>query len=61
MKCEWVRQNIFLYVYDELTDDARFELERHLERCTDCAAELKKTLKEQPGSVFSINRRTMPR
>jgi hypothetical protein len=43
MKCEWVRQNIFLYVYDELTDDARFELERHLERCTDCAAELKKT------------------
>jgi hypothetical protein len=43
MKCEWVRQNIFLYVYDELTDDARFELERHLERCPDCATELKQT------------------
>ncbi len=43
MKCDWVRQNIFLYAYNELTDDARFELERHVERCPDCAAELEKT------------------
>ena len=28
MKCEWVRQNIVLYVYDELPDDGRFELRR---------------------------------
>lgn len=41
MKCEWVRQNIFLYVYDELPDDARYELEQHLARCADCSAELK--------------------
>lgn len=43
MKCEWVRQNVLLYVYNELADDARFELERHVERCPECAAELKTT------------------
>src|SRR5437588_4482755 len=40
MKCEWVEQNIVLYVYDELPDDARHELEQHVLRCKDCAAEL---------------------
>jgi len=41
MKCEWVRENITLHVYGELADDARHELEQHIERCSDCAAELK--------------------
>src|ERR1700739_802389 len=41
MKCEWVRQNITLHVYGELADDARHELEQHVARCVDCAAELK--------------------
>src|SRR5262245_44638669 len=41
MKCEWVQQNLVLYVYDELADDARYELEQHVARCADCAAELK--------------------
>ena len=45
MKCDWVKQNIFLYVYNELPDDARYELEQHVARCTDCAAELKATRK----------------
>jgi hypothetical protein len=40
MKCEWVQQNVLLYVYDELPDDARHELEQHVVRCKDCAAEL---------------------
>src|SRR5271157_1740944 len=40
MNCEWVRQNITLYLYDELADDARHELEQHITRCKDCAAEL---------------------
>lgn len=43
MKCEWVQENILLYVYNELPDDARYELEQHIARCTDCAAELKAT------------------
>jgi hypothetical protein len=41
MKCEWVRQNIVLHVYGELADDARHELDQHVARCADCAAELK--------------------
>src|SRR5258708_27350626 len=41
MKCEWVRENITLHVYGELADDARHELEQHVERCADCATELK--------------------
>jgi hypothetical protein len=45
MKCDWVRQNILFYVYNELEDDARYEVEQHLARCPECAAELKATRK----------------
>jgi hypothetical protein len=41
MNCEWVRENILLQVYGELPDDARHELEQHVARCGECAAELK--------------------
>jgi hypothetical protein len=40
MKCEWVQENLVFYVYDELADDARHELEQHVERCQECALEL---------------------
>ena len=43
MKCDWVRQNILFYVYNELEDDARYEVEQHLGRCPECATELKAT------------------
>lgn len=45
MKCDWVRQNILFYVYNELEDDARYEVEQHLARCRECATELKATRK----------------
>ena len=41
MKCESVQNNLNLYVYDELPDDARHEIESHLAGCADCAAEAK--------------------
>jgi hypothetical protein len=40
MNCDWVRQNITLYLYSELADDARHELEQHTTRCQSCATEL---------------------
>ena len=40
MNCEWTRANAALYVYDELKDDERYELERHVERCSACKTEL---------------------
>lgn len=45
MKCDWVRQNILFYVYNELEDDARYEVEQHLGRCPECVIELKATRK----------------
>jgi HEAT repeats/Putative zinc-finger len=54
MKCDWVRQSILFYVYNELEDDARYEVEQHLARCPECATELKAarkfhtTLSEMP-------------
>lgn len=40
MNCEWTKDNIVLFIYDELPDDARFEFERHVQRCVSCRAEL---------------------
>ncbi len=40
MNCEWVRENVALYLYNELADDARHELEQHANRCAACAEEL---------------------
>jgi len=40
MNCDWVQQNACLYLYDELADDARHELEQHIQRCPVCAGEL---------------------
>jgi Putative zinc-finger/HEAT repeats len=41
MNCDWVQENIPLYLYNELADDARHELEGHVERCPGCSEELK--------------------
>jgi hypothetical protein len=40
MNCDWTKDNIVLYIYEELPDDARFEFERHVQRCISCHAEL---------------------
>jgi hypothetical protein len=40
MNCDWVQQNICLYLYNELADEARHEVEQHLRGCPACAAEL---------------------
>lgn len=40
MNCDWVKANAVLFVYDELPDGERFELQQHLERCQDCAREV---------------------
>jgi hypothetical protein len=43
MNCDWVQQNVTLYLYNELGDDARHEVEQHLIRCKDCTAEFEST------------------
>ncbi len=44
MNCEWTKENIVLYVYDELADDAKFEFENHVRQCQGCRQELDSTL-----------------
>lgn len=41
MNCQWVKDNAFLFAYDELPDDQRFEFEQHVNRCSGCADEVK--------------------
>jgi HEAT repeat protein/putative zinc finger protein len=53
MKCEWVKANLLLYIYDELLDDARYELEQHVARCSECAAELE-GLRQFKTSMASV-------
>jgi hypothetical protein len=40
MNCDWAKDNIVLYIYEELADDSRFEFEQHVHRCVSCRAEL---------------------
>lgn len=40
MNCDWAKDNIILYLYDELPDDSRFEFEQHVHRCAGCRSEL---------------------
>jgi HEAT repeats/Putative zinc-finger len=54
MNCEWVQQNITLYLYNELADDTRHELEQHISRCKSCAAEL------GDQQAFQIQMSTLP-
>jgi hypothetical protein len=40
MNCELFKQNVVLLVYEELPDDALFEMRQHAERCSTCHQEL---------------------
>ena len=38
MNCDWIKENVGLYLYQELSDGDRHEFEQHVERCPKCAA-----------------------
>jgi hypothetical protein len=40
MNCEWTKENVVLYIYDELPDDAKFEFMHHIQHCLSCRQEL---------------------
>lgn len=44
MNCDWTRENVVLYIYDELADDAKYEFEQHVRQCLACRQELDSTL-----------------
>jgi hypothetical protein len=49
MNCDWTKDNVVFYIYDELADDAKFELEQHVRRCLGCRRELDAALEFKQG------------
>jgi hypothetical protein len=40
MNCNWTQENVVMYIYGELADDAKFEFEQHVRHCLGCRREL---------------------
>ena len=40
MNCDWTKENVVLFIYGELADDAKFEFEQHVRHCLGCRREL---------------------
>ena len=49
MNCDWTKENVVLYIYDELADDAKFEFEQHMRQCLGCRRELDTALEFKSG------------
>ena len=67
MNCDWTKENVVLYIYGELADDAKFAFEQHVRQCLGCRRELDTALefkesmaalpvKEVSPSVLAANR-----
>jgi hypothetical protein len=44
MNCDWTKENVVLYIYGELADDAKFAFEQHVRHCLGCRRELEEAL-----------------
>jgi len=49
MNCDWTKENVAFYIYDELADDAKFEFEQHIRQCVGCQRELDAALAFKEG------------
>ena len=49
MNCDWTKDNVVFYIYDELADDAKFEFEQHVRHCLGCRRELDAALEFKGG------------
>jgi HEAT repeats len=49
MNCEWTKENVVLFIYGELPDDAKFEFEQHCRHCLGCRRELDAALEFKEG------------
>jgi hypothetical protein len=44
MNCNWIKENLVLYIYEELADDAKYEFEHHTQHCLVCKREVESAL-----------------
>jgi hypothetical protein len=49
MTCDWTKDNVVFYIYDELADDAKFAFEQHVRQCVGCRRELDAALEFKSG------------
>jgi hypothetical protein len=49
MTCDWTKENVVLFIYGELPDDAKFEFEQHVRQCLGCRRELDAALEFKEG------------
>lgn len=49
MNCDWTKENVVLYIYDELADDAKFQFDQHVRQCLGCRRELDTALEFKDG------------
>jgi hypothetical protein len=49
MNCDWTKENVAFYIYDELADDAKFEFEQHVRQCVGSRRELDAALAFKEG------------
>jgi hypothetical protein len=49
MNCDWTKENVVLFIYGELADDAKFEFEQHVRHCLGCRRELDAALEFKDG------------
>jgi len=49
MNCDWVKENVVLYIYDELADDAKYTFEHHTQHCLACRQDLESAVAFKEG------------
>ena len=49
MNCDWIKENVVLYIYDELADDAKYEFEQHMRHCLNCKQEVESAMAFREG------------
>jgi hypothetical protein len=49
MNCNWIKDNVVLYIYEELADDAKYEFEHHMRHCLACKQEVESALAFKSG------------
>ncbi|HXA86230.1 MAG TPA: HEAT repeat domain-containing protein [Candidatus Dormibacteraeota bacterium] len=60
MNCDWTKENVVLYIYGELADDAKFEFEQHVRHCLGCRRELEMALEFKDGMAAAPVKEVSP-
>ena len=60
MNCDWIKENVVLFIYGELPDDAKFEFEQHVRHCLGCRRELEQALEWKDSMATAAVKEVSP-